>query len=162
MKIRNNTQLIFDFVIGSIFTLTIMTIIMFIIPDGLTTKFLILGTKLVSLVIIALIIMFLTSWLYNKNFKFKKKIDLPKITDFIFLILPMSPIIDYILINNEYLDLIGLIYLVGTTLSFTLIFSFIIPIFFSYFASFKIFMFAGLGLSFIVLSTTFLPGLLDG
>ena len=64
----------------------------------------------------------------------------------------MSPIIDYILINNEYLDLIGLIYLVGTTLSFTLIFSFIIPIFFSYFASFKIFMFAGLGLSFIVLS----------
>jgi hypothetical protein len=152
MKIINNTQLIFDFVVGSIFALISMTIIRSIIPDGLTTKFLILSTKLVGLIIIALIVMFLVSWFCNKNFKFKKKFELPKLNDFIFLTLPMSPIIDYILINNEYLDLIGIIYLVGTTLSFTLFFSFIIPIFFSYFASFKILMFAGLGLSFLVLS----------
>lgn len=152
MNVKNNTQLILDFSISGFFALFSMTIMRFIIPEGLTTKFLFLGSKLVALVFVTLSIIFLVSWFFNKNFKFKKKIDLPELKDFLLLVLPMSPIIDYALVNNEYLDLGGLTYLIGTTLLFTLFFSFIVPIFFSYFVSFKILMFSGLALSFTVLT----------
>ena len=47
---------------------------------------------------------------------------------FILMALPMSPVIDYALINNEYLNLISLIYLFSITLTFDYyFFSFIFP-----------------------------------
>ena len=152
MKIKINTQLILDFSISGFFTLLSMTVMRFVIPDGNTTIFLLRGFKLVSLVFIALSITFLISWFFNKNFKFKKKINIPELKDFLLLALPMSPVIDYALINSEYLIPSGLLYLIGITLTFTFFFSFIFPIIFSYLASLKILMISGIALSFTVMS----------
>ena len=64
----------------------------------------------------------------------------------------MSPVIDYALINTEFLTPNSHLYLFGTTLAFTFFFSFIFPIVFSYFASLKILMISGLALSFTIMS----------
>ena len=152
MKAKINTQLILDLSISAFFALFSMTVIKLIIPEGFNTKFLLLGSKLIGLVFIVLSIIFLISWFFDRNFKLKKKINLPELKDFILLALPMSPVIDYAIINSEYLNLNGYFYLIGTTLIFILFFSFIVPIIFSFFASFKILMFSGLALSFTVLT----------
>lgn len=152
MKIKNKTQLILDLNLSIVFLIFSMTVLQFIFPKGLTTKFLILGSKFATYVFIILIIIFLISWILNKNFKFKKKIDLPEFNDFILLALPMSPVIDYFIRNNEYLNFSGAFFLIGTTLFFSLIFSFFVPIIFSYLGSLKILIFSGLGLCFVVLN----------
>ena len=64
----------------------------------------------------------------------------------------MSPVINYALINSEYLLPSGLIYLFGITLAFVLFLSFILPVIFSYYASYNILMISGLALSFTILS----------
>lgn len=152
MKLKNNTQLVLDLIVSGFFALISMIIIRFIIPEGLTTKFLLLSSKLVGVILAILIIIFLISWFFNKKYEFKNKIDLPELKDFVLLALPMSPILDYVIINIEYLNLIGFAYLIVTTLLFAIFFSFIIPVFFSYLGSFKILMFSGLAISFTVLN----------
>tara|TARA_B100000989_G_scaffold299063_1_gene292776 strand:- start:21832 stop:23490 length:1659 start_codon:yes stop_codon:yes gene_type:complete len=124
----------------------------YIIPDGLTQKFLLLGYKLIGIIFILLSIMFIIFWFYNRNFIFKKKVCLPKLKDFLLLALPMSIVIDYAIVNIEYLDLGGLIYLIGVTLIFVLFFSFILPVIFSYFVSYNFVMFLGLALSYTILN----------
>ena len=145
-------QLILDFTISGLFVFLSMTILIFIIPKGLTAEFLFRGSKLVGFAFSVLSIIFLIFWLFNRNFKFKKKIQFPELKDFLLLALPMSPVLDYVLLNTQYLDLYGLTYLIGITLVFSLFFSFIFPIFFSYIISFKILMISGLALSFTVLT----------
>jgi hypothetical protein len=152
MKIKINTQFILDIFVSGILTLFSMTVISIIIPEGLTAKFLFRGSKIVGLVSFILGIIFIFLWLFNKSFKLKKKFELPEIKDFALLALPMSPVIDFAIINIEYLNQTSLVYLIGITLLFTLTFSFILPILFSYFASFKILMISGLALSFTVLT----------
>ena len=128
-----------------------MTLISFIIPEGVTTKFLLRGSKIVGLITLILGLIFIGFLFFNKNFKFKRKIELPELKDLALLALPMSPVLDFAIINNEYLDGISLLYLFGITLFFTLSFSFILPIFFSYFASLKILVISGIALSFTIL-----------
>ncbi len=152
MKLKINTQLILDFSISAFFVLFSMTIMKFIIPLGFTSKFILLGSKLIGIIFIILLIIFFISWYFNKNFKFKKKVNLPELKDTILIILPLSPVIDYAFINNEYLNLNGYFYLIGITLIFILFFTFILPILFSYFASLEMLMFAGLALSFVILN----------
>ena len=152
MKFKINEQFLLDLSISGFFTIFSMTIIRFIIPDGLTSDFLFKGSKIVSLIFIILSIIFLIYWFFSKPLKFKKKISLPNFKDFILLALPMSPVIDFALINIEYLNLNGLFYLMGVTLIFSIFFSFVVPIFFSYFASYNILMIAGLALCFTILT----------
>ena len=137
-------QVLLDLTVCGIFVVLSMAIMIFIFPKGLTSEFLFRGSKIIILVSITLSIIFLISKFLNSNFEFKKKIEFPELKDFILLALPMSPVLDYVLLNTEYLNLYGLIYLIGTTLGFTLFFSFIFPVFFSYFVSFKTLMIAGL------------------
>ena len=129
-----------------------MTIISFVIPSGFNTKFLLLSSKFTVLVLVSFTITFLISWAFNKNFKLKRKFSLPDFKDFLLIALPLSPVIDYGLINFEYLNFNGWVYLIGTTSIFILFFSFILPILFSYFTSFKMLMFSGLFLTFIIFS----------
>ena len=75
MKLKINTQLILDFLISTFFILFCMTIIRFIIPVGFTSKFILLGSKLISLIIILFIIIFLVSWFFDEDFKFKKNLS---------------------------------------------------------------------------------------
>ena len=152
MKLKINTQIILDFCISAFFIFFSMTVIRLFIPVGFTSKFIFLGSKLIGMIFIVLIIIFLISWFFDKNFKFKKKFNFPQLKDTILLILPLSPVIDYALINNEYLNLNGYFYLIGITLTFILFFTFIFPVLFSFIASFKTLMFAGLALSFIILN----------
>ena len=77
MKLKNNTQLILDFSITAFFVLLSMTIMRFIIPLGFTSKFMLLGSKLIGIIFIVLLIIFLISWAFDKNFKFKKKLTCP-------------------------------------------------------------------------------------
>ena len=152
MRIKINTQSLLDLSISSFFILFSITIMRFIIPNGFTTKFLLLGSKLVGLIFIALCVIFLISWFSNKDFILKKQLNFPQLKDFILLALPMSPVIDYALINMEYLNFTGAFYLFGVTLTFIIFFSFLFPILFSYFTSFNILMFSGLALTFTVLA----------
>ena len=103
MKVKINTQFILDLSVSGFFGLISMTILTFIVPPGITKLFLVKGSEVVGLVFIALSIIFLISWFFNRNFKFKKKINLPKLKDFLLLALPMSPVMNYILTNPEYL-----------------------------------------------------------
>lgn len=151
MKFSISTQFLLDLTVSVFFILFSMTFLRFVIPYGFTSKFLLLGSKLIFIALVALIILFLISWFFNKGFKFKKKITFPELKDFLLAILPLSPVISYALINSEYLNFFGLSFLLGTTIIFILIFSFILPIIFSYLASFNILMISGLGLTFIIL-----------
>ena len=152
MNIKIDSQFILDLFISGILVLFSMAVIGLVIPDGLVTKFFIRGSKIVGLISVVLGAMFLIFLFLNKNFRFKKKINLPELKDFLLLALPMSPIVDYAIINSEYLNTIGLLYLIGITLVFSLFLSFIFPIIFSYFASLQILMIVGLALSFTILS----------
>ena len=146
------TQSIFDLTISAIFILVSMAILKFFLPQGLTTDFLLKGFKLISFMAVALNIFFLIFWYFDKDFEFKKKFELPKLKDLLLLALPMSHVLDYAVLNSEYLDLFGLLYLFVITLSFTIFFSFIFPLLFSYFASFKALMISGLALSFTIIT----------
>jgi hypothetical protein len=152
MKLKNNTQLILDFAISGLFVLLSMILMKYLIPPGNITIFLSRGSKLVALACIPLITLFLISWFFNKSFKFKNKICLPNSKDLFLIALPMSPVINYALINHQYLVPSGLLYLAGIPLIFILFFSYIIPIVFSYFGSIKILMISGLSLSFTVMN----------
>lgn len=146
------TQSIFDLSISAIFILFSMAILKFSLPQGLTTDFLLRGFNLISYIAVALNIFFLISWYFDKDFKFKKKIELPELKDLLLLALPMAPVLDYAVLNSDYLDLFGLLYLFAITLGFTIFFSFIFPLVFSYFASFKTLMISGLALSFTIIT----------
>jgi len=153
MKLKFNTQLILDLIFSTLFLIFSISIIRLIIPEGFNTKFLlfILTTNLLSLILIIFIILLIISLYFDRTFKLKREIEFPQFQDLLLITLPMSPIIEYALINNEFLNLSGLIYLIGTTFTFSLFFSFILPIFFSYLSSIKILMFSGLGLTFTTL-----------
>ncbi len=152
MKIKIDTQLFLDLCTAGFFALFSMILMMLVIPNGFTAKFLLIGIKLTFLAFSILSILFLTSKFFNKSFQFKKKINFPELKDCVLLLLPMIPVFNYILINIEYLDIFGFFYLIGTTLIFSFFFSFILPIIFSYFASLKILMFLGLAISFLILN----------
>ncbi|MAH97790.1 MAG: hypothetical protein CMA12_00365 [Euryarchaeota archaeon] len=152
MKAKNIPQLILDFVVCALFTLMCMVFLKFTLPAGYTTKFLDRGYVLVSLLFIFLSLIFIVSLFINKDFKIKKKFDLPSLKDFFLLGLPMSPVVSYVILNIEYLNTMNIIYVVGITLFFCLILCFILPSLFSYFASFKILMISGLAISFTVLN----------
>lgn len=152
MKLKINTQFFLDLALCGLFTLISMFIMSFFFPEGLTTIFLHRSSKLIGIIFIIFSIFFLIYWYFDKNFNFKKKFYLPKLKDFLLLALPMSPVINYALINIEYLDTNGLLYLFAITLLFTIFFSIIIPFFFSYLGSFHILMIAGLALTFTILN----------
>ena len=152
MNVKINTQYLLNLSISGLFIILSITILQFTLPDGLITKFLLLGNKLMIFISLFLIFLFMVSWLFDQNFKFKKKFQFPKPQDFFLLLLPTSPVIDYLIINNEYLNFSGIIYLTFTILAFIIFFSFVFPILFSYLASFEMLMFAGLALSFIILN----------
>ena len=145
------TQSVLDLAIAGIFILFAMTILIFLLPKGLTYEFLLRSLKLISFVFIFLILIFFLLWKYSENFKFKKNFQFPELKDFFLIALPMSPVIDYVVLNTEYLNIFGFAYLIGITLTFSIFFSFILPIIFSYFASYKILMISGLALSFTIL-----------
>jgi hypothetical protein len=152
MNFKIKKKFLLDLVICSFFTAISMIIIGFIIPDGSTSNFLFRGYKIVILVFFVISIIFLVYWFLDAPFKIKKKISLPDLKDFLLLALPMSPVINFALINIEYLDLNGLFYLIVITLVFSIFFSIIFPIFFSYFASYNILMVSGVAISFTVLT----------
>ena len=152
LKLKTLPQLILDLAISSLFVLVSMFFLKFALPGGLTIVFFERSYKLLGTISLLLIIIFIILLIITKDFKFKKKFDLPKPKDLLLIALPMSPIIGYAILNIEYLNAFGFLYLIGTTLSFTLIFSFVLPSIFSYFSSFKILMISGLALSFTVLT----------
>ena len=152
MIIKRNTQLLLDFSLGGLFALISMIIMGLILPEGLTTKFLFRGSKLIGFSLVVLTLIFLICWYSDKDFKFKKKFDVPVWKDLILLTLPMSPVCDYALTNIVYLNVSGLFYIIVITLLFSIFFSFIFPIIFSYFGSFKVLMIIGLTLSFTILN----------
>ena len=72
MIIKRNTQLLLDFSLGGLFALISMIIMGLILPEGLTTKFLFRGSKLIGFSLVVLTLIFLICWYSDKDFKFKK------------------------------------------------------------------------------------------
>lgn len=157
-KLKNTLQLALDLTISCLFILVSMLLLKFVLPNGLTTFFLERSYKLVGLVFIVLSIIFIILWINNRDFKFKQKFDFPKINDLALISLPMSPVVGFIIINFEYLNSVGFMYVVGIPFIFSLSFSFILPSLFSYFSSFKMLMISGLALSFTVLTMPSITG----
>ena len=158
MRFKINTQLLLDLFISGILTLFSMKLISFFIPDGVTLKFLIRALKIIVFISLILGVIFVIFLVFDKKFKFKKEIELPRFKDFALIALPMSPVIDFAIINTQYLNLTSFFYLIGITLLFSFVLSFILPILFSYFASFKILMISGLSLSFTILTMAKISG----
>ena len=113
-----------DFIFLIFLILTSIHILKFVLPKGLTTDFLLRANKLIIVTVSSLIVIFLLSWIFNKNFKFKKKFEIPEVKDFILIALPMSPVIDYVLLNTEYLNIFGFFYLFSITFLFSFFFTF--------------------------------------
>ena len=124
MKLKINTQFLLDLSISGLFALFSMTILTFIIPLGVTRSFLVGGYKAVAIVFVTLSILFLISWYFDKDFKFKKKNNFPEFKDFFLLALPLSPVINYILINTEYLTLNGIFFIILNNIYLHIIFKF--------------------------------------
>lgn len=152
MKIIIKTQFILDLCVSAFFALISITIMTFILPEGRSLNFLFRSYKLIGLIFALLGIIFLFFWYFDKNFKFKKKFEYPELKNLILISLPISPIIDYALLNNEFLSTGGLLNLFFITFLFILFFSFILPILFSFFGSYYILMISGLALTFTILS----------
>ena len=74
MNIKIDSQFILDLFISGILVLFSMAVIGLVTPDGLVTKFLIRGSKIVGLISLVLGAMFLIFLFLNKNFRFKKKL----------------------------------------------------------------------------------------
>ena len=121
MKIKNLSQVILNLNICTIFIFVSMYVLKFILPIGYTTEFLVRGYKLISLFILPLSILFLISIIFTKDFKLKNKIDFPNLKDIALLALPMSPIISFVILNIEYLNVLGLTYVIMIPLIFSLI-----------------------------------------
>lgn len=149
---KNLPQIILNFNICSMFALLSMFLLKFILPEGNTTQFLERAYILVGLIFIFLSVLFFFSLIFIKNFRFKKKIDLPILEDLILLGFPMSPVISYVILNIEYLDIIGLLYLVSIPFIFSYFFSFVLTSLFSYFGSYTMLKISGLVLSFVILN----------
>ena len=152
MKIKNLSQVILNLNICTIFIFVSMYVLKFILPIGYTTEFLVRGYKLISLFILPLSILFLISIIFTKDFKLKNKIDFPNLKDIALLALPMSPIISFVILNIEYLNVLGLTYVIMIPLIFSLIFSFILPSLLSYFGSYQMLMISGIAFSFTILN----------
>lgn len=152
LKLKNLTQLMLDLAISALFVLSSMFLLKFVLTAGPTAVFLGRSYKLVGLVFIILSIIFIFFLIKDKEFKFKRKFDFPQFKDFFLISLPMSPVIGFSIINSEYLDSFGLLYVIGIPFVFSFVFSFVLPSIFSYFSSFKILMISGLALSFTILT----------
>lgn len=152
MKKKISIQLILDLSVSGFFVLLIMLGLALFIPKGATYDFLMRGYLLVALLSISIGILFLILWFFNQDFILKKKIELPQLKDLFFLALPMTPVVEYVIANTEYLNNFGFIYVILVPFIFSLILSFIIPILFSYLASFEILMISGISMSFTILS----------
>lgn len=152
IRFKNFTQLLLDLTINALFILFSLFILKFILKVGPTGLFLERSFKLVGLVFLILFILFIFFFIYNKDFSFKKKFDFPQFKDIFLIALPISPIISYAILNNNYLDFQGSLYLFGFPLMFIFIFSFILPSIFSYFSSLNILLISGLALCYTILS----------
>jgi hypothetical protein len=152
MRKKINTQLFLDLSVSGFFVLLSMISIAQIIPKGATYDFLMRGYLFVALLFIIISTLFFIFWIFEKDFKLKKKIELPKLKDLILLALPMTPVAGYAITNIEYLNSFGLIYVIIVPFIFSLILSFVIPVLLSYIASFEMLMVSGLSISFTILS----------
>ena len=94
MRFKINTQLLLDLFISGILTLFSMKLISFFIPDGVTLKFLIRALKIIVFISLILGVIFVIFLVFDKKFKFKKEIELPRFKDFALIALPMSPVFD--------------------------------------------------------------------
>ncbi len=149
MKLRNLPQTILDLNICALFGMTSMFALKNILPKGYTTEFFDRGYILIGLTLIGLFVLFLS---LRKKIEIKKKFQLPDSKDIILLSLPMSPVITFILLNIEYLNLIGFIYVFFIPFIFCVFFTLILPSLFSYFGSYKMLMISGLAISYTTLN----------
>ena len=72
MKLKIDTQFLLDLCVSAFFALFSMKILTLIFPLGVTRSFLVGGYKAVGIVFVTFGIIFIISWFYNKDFKFKK------------------------------------------------------------------------------------------
>ena len=96
----------------------------------------------------------------NKSLFYIRKIDRLRYTDLILLLLPMTPIMQYIILNKEILSLINVISVISFFIFLLIIFVYIVPWLLSIFASRDILMIAALSFFYIMfnmpaLSATF-------
>lgn len=152
IKFKNLTQFILNITITALFIFFSMFILRYVLIAGPTAVFLNRSYKLVGLLFIILSVVLIFFLIRDKDFTFKGRFVFPKIKDFILILLPMSPVIGFTITNTEYLDIFGFFHVMGIALIFSFTLSFILPLIFSYFASYQMLMISGLALSFTILT----------
>lgn len=152
MKLKNYPQAILNLNICAVFTVICMYGLKNILPRGHTMEFFSRGYILVGLIFFILTIIIFILLIFKRKIQINKKFHLPELKDFILLTLPMSPITSFIILNFEYLDVIGFLYVLIIPLIFSIFFTFILPCLFSYLGSYKMLMISGLVISFITLN----------
>ena len=152
MKLKNLSQTILDLNICALFGMTSMFVMKNILPKGYTTEFFERGYILIGWTLLGLIILFVLSLFFEKKFELRKKFQILDLNDIMLLSLPMSPVITFIILNIEYLNLIGFIYVLIIPFVFCLFFTLILPLLLSYFGSYKMLMISGLAISYTTLN----------
>ncbi len=152
INLKSFTKLLLDFTVNALFVLFTLYFLKFILNSGPTNLFLERSYKLVGIVFILLSITFLISLINNVEFKFKKRFEFSKLKDVYLIAVPLSPVIGYAILNNDYLNFQGLLYLFGFPLIFIFILCFVLPSIFSYFGSLNILFISGLAICFTVLT----------
>ena len=152
MKLRNLPQIILDLNICTIFIILSMFTLKNILPIGQTTRFFDRGYILAGIALFFFLILLVLSLFIQKDLKLKKNFQLPELKDITLLSLPMSPIISFIILNTEYLNLIGFIHVLIVPFLFSCFFTFVLPYVFSYFGSNKMLMISGLAISYTTLN----------
>ena len=120
------------------------------LPAGVNQVFTDRLWKYLLMLLVVLLALAVLAWLFNKNnrLNFRKyKVDLHP-ADFLFLLIPLTPVVQYMINNETILSFADIALTVGFFIIFSSIYIFIIPILFGFLRSSRILM--ALGLAFAV------------
>lgn len=124
------------------------------IPIGVNYYFAARSWRYLSYILLGCILIFFVIATRNKREKFqlKKSIDMLSVYDIILLLLPIMPIVQYIINNQNILSPIGSLYVFFFFVLFSCIFVFILPALLGFIGSSRILMLIGLAYTFTLLS----------
>jgi len=155
LLLKNNEKITQIFV-NTFIALSVLVLYMLLsirfLPEGINKTFV---TRFSIRIIILMIVLFFAFFLYfslkrNRHILYKNTVESFYYSDVLLLLLPMTPIVQYIILNQYMLSFFDNIMLISIFLGLALILSFIIPFIFGIFSSRTVLIITGLSFSFFL------------
>ena len=127
-------------------------IIYYLVPEGINKAFLVeINRVSLYLMLISILVTALRLLLFNNiNIRLLRQIEFAKLSDLILIFLPITPIVQYIILNQDILSIYSSLYLLGFFVLATIVMIVVLPIFLSLAGSRVIFLSLGLAITFIL------------